>query len=359
MMEEDVPDQKRSTVTPVLVIVAGAAVMLASQLVMIVLGMSCSLFEDGIIANLYAAFFGQMIAAFAVIIFFIPKTGVKDVEYSSPTPEGLKRTLLWYIAAVGIVTLGGFILLIIFAAMGVVPETGYEGALLLEPHHLDNPMNIIIFFAVGSLGAPVFEELLFRRTAIPLLERVGLSPRDAVLSTSIAFAVVHVPLDILNGNVAGAIVHFWSTFILGATMGLLYVTTRNIIFPIIMHAITNGLSFAAVIGPLEIAAVIGLLYLAFIPIGLIIIKREYDRFKENTDNDWVIELHQETDSTHTNKLWKFILGFVGLTLVVTVSDLILQFSYIPIDIMLYLMVGIAFQVLVIIVLSIFILKKEG
>lgn len=115
---------------------------------------------------------------------------------------------------------------------------------------LSMPIYYILFFGVLSFGAAISEELAFRRTLIPMLERRGLGTFWVLLISGLMFSLMHTPADLLNGTWTYAIVHFCSTFIGGVALGFVYVRTRNVIYPILLHGFSNGFS-----GLLQIAVV--------------------------------------------------------------------------------------------------------
>jgi hypothetical protein len=59
---------------------------------------------------------------------------------------------------------------------------------------------------------------------------------------------MHSPQDILFGSIGFTIIHFFSTFTGGLALGFLYMRTRNIIWPIILHGFNNGVAAVAQIG---------------------------------------------------------------------------------------------------------------
>ncbi|PWI47744.1 hypothetical protein CEE45_10200 [Candidatus Heimdallarchaeota archaeon B3_Heim] len=107
----------------------------------------------------------------------------------------------------------------------------------------NDPVFLFLFFSVFAIGAPIWEELVFRRTLIPLFERRGIGQAWALIFSSLLFSLQHTPTDLYNGSLGFAIEHFISTLLGGLLLGFLYLKTRNILWPILFHAGTNG--FAA------------------------------------------------------------------------------------------------------------------
>jgi hypothetical protein len=88
------------------------------------------------------------------------------------------------------------------------------------------PPWVMILFAV--VIGPIVEELIFRRLIIDRLSMHG--DGFAVIVSAVAFGVFHQNLYQL----------FYATF-LGFILGYLYVKTRNVIYPMILHVIFNFL----------------------------------------------------------------------------------------------------------------------
>lgn len=270
---------------------------------------------QGVMANLYSGFISQMVTAMVLLLMLSPLK-VRRVDYAKPDMKGLKQTMLTIAGIMGVMLAGTLVLNSMFLLLGLIPETGYTGVILIGEEHLADPMNVVIFYAVGSVGAPIFEELLYRRITIPMCESRGMGTFSAVFTSTLAFAFAHVPLDILNGNLAGATLHFWTTFITGFGLGVLYVLTRNILFPILVHAAFNALSFTAYIGTLTesllyLTGLVGLLYLILIPTGLITVFY-YGFWRSERYEKW----QSLKDEPLMGKSTKAIIFFVGLYLII-------------------------------------------
>lgn len=87
---------------------------------------------------------------------------------------------------------------------------------------------LLIFLAVGI--APVFEEALFRGIALPLLARRWGTAR-AIVAVSAFFAALHFHLPSLV-----------PLFIIAAAFSLGYIFTGNLLVPVAMHALFNGVN---------------------------------------------------------------------------------------------------------------------
>lgn len=110
------------------------------------------------------------------------------------------------------------------------------------------PLYIVLLFFVLTVGAAFSEELIFRRIAIPLLERGGYGSTWALLFSAVLFALMHTPTDLTSGSINFLLNHFLSTFTAGIFLGFLYIRTRKIRWPIGFHILMNGVTPVMQIG---------------------------------------------------------------------------------------------------------------
>ncbi|MBD3406094.1 MAG: CPBP family intramembrane metalloprotease [Candidatus Lokiarchaeota archaeon] len=298
---------------PAAVLVAGSTLLSIVQLILLGINLSIPILSDeSIIRSLQTALVGQLIAAIVIGVLFIPMLGLRDVKNNPLSSEGFKRTFLSIPIIMTIAFIANLVILLIFLSLGLVSESGYTGVLYLEEEHLADPMNVIVFFAVGCVGAPLFEELLYRRTAIPLMEERGMHEGEAIVGSTLLFALAHVPLDLLNGNVPGAIQHFVGVFIIGFFIGIVYVMTRNVVYPIIIHAVMNGIAFVAYIGTLSASLIVaiifvGVVYLVMLPIGA------YMAYKKL--GQWISKVTENLENVKTLAfVIMIVIYLVGITL---------------------------------------------
>lgn len=84
------------------------------------------------------------------------------------------------------------------------------------------PVNLFVV----SICAPIMEELLFRKTLID---------RTAQFGEGVALVFSGLVFGLFHGN----LVQFAYAFFLGMLLGFIYIKTRNIVYPIILHMIIN------------------------------------------------------------------------------------------------------------------------
>jgi membrane protease YdiL (CAAX protease family) len=85
-----------------------------------------------------------------------------------------------------------------------------------------------IFFFTASIGAPFFEELLFRGFLLPSLTRY-LPVWGAIIVSSLLFALAHLSLSEILPLTA-----------LGIVLGVVYTRSRNLLACMLLHSLWNG-----------------------------------------------------------------------------------------------------------------------
>ena len=90
----------------------------------------------------------------------------------------------------------------------------------------------MMFFAIlaGGILAPILEELIFRGLIFRTLEKIG-SGRMALFVSAFLFGIAHM-----------SFVQGVYTFIMGLIAGVIYLKTRNLWWPIIMHITINSIA---------------------------------------------------------------------------------------------------------------------
>ena len=89
------------------------------------------------------------------------------------------------------------------------------------------------FWGILSMAivAPVVEELVFREAVLGHLLRKGVQPWAAIISSALAFGVVH-----------GNPVQIPFATIVGVLLAIIYYKTGNIVVPVIVHILNNSMA---------------------------------------------------------------------------------------------------------------------
>ncbi len=197
--------------------------------------------------------FGAQVGA--IIGFFVLYNLKKIEPEEKKNPKGPFIQTTYVLHALDLV----FIITVVLAVTYILEqilELSTEAPASIQPTitSLGDPVFIVLFFAVLTIGAPIWEELVFRRTLIPMFERRGVGQAWALVFSSLMFSLRHTPTDLFDGSLGFAISHFFSTLLGGLILGFLYLRTRNVFWPILLHSITNTVSGVAQIANTELEA---------------------------------------------------------------------------------------------------------
>ncbi|MFW9930669.1 MAG: lysostaphin resistance A-like protein, partial [Candidatus Thorarchaeota archaeon] len=197
-----------------------------------------SLYLDQVIKDLLVLLIAQLIGFIVVIYVLIPFFKVKFTEYYPISIASIRITFILFLLLIGITFISNLFFTSLFTIINLDPHVGYS-EFILSVGQIRNPLNIVLFLVTLTFGAAIFEEIVYRRLLISLLEKNHLLPLTTVVISSILFAFTHLPDDLLYGNISGAITHITGVFLLSMILGFAYLLTRNVLFPIIIHAFSN------------------------------------------------------------------------------------------------------------------------
>lgn len=110
----------------------------------------------------------------------------------------------------------------------------YEIPVVLENRLfvLEREMAYLSYFI---LLAPIVEELFFRGFILDKLYNIQKKPIIPILYSSFLFSLIHFnPFNTLNFGFTLLLI-----FLLGICLGLIYVATKNILYPILFHIVCN------------------------------------------------------------------------------------------------------------------------
>lgn len=160
------------------------------------------------------------------LIYLISKS-VDKVEIEKKKLK-VGTVILLILVAYGVVLVGNLIGQVVHAAVvlpfGINPlETNVLGNLLTG----DTSAAYIIWgFIAAGIGAPIVEELIFRKILIDRTMKYGVAP--AILLSSLLFGLYH-----------GNFNQFFYAFFLGVLFAYVYAYTGNVIYTIILHMAVN------------------------------------------------------------------------------------------------------------------------
>ena len=131
------------------------------------------------------------------------------------------------------------------------------------PYDFFNSNNLgILFLAliIVTILAPLAEEIFYRWNLIKTL-KYGYDNSTTILLSALIFAFAHSAVD-LNYSFTYFIIHFIATFIIGLTLGFVYLKTKRILSTILIHGFWNlFLASSAFFAYVEKSNVFDLIYL--------------------------------------------------------------------------------------------------
>lgn len=142
------------------------------------------------------------------------------------------RGFLYYLAALPFVWMGSLVFIHILQLFGYTPDM-QETALLLSAD-ASLPVRFYLI-SLAVLLAPLFEEMIFRGTLLPLLMR-RMSPLAALAVVSLVFASIHMHPSSMA-----------ALFIIAYAFGLAYLKTGRLLVPMTMHALFNAVNLGALL----------------------------------------------------------------------------------------------------------------
>jgi membrane protease YdiL (CAAX protease family) len=213
-------------------------------------------------------------------------------------------------------------MLIAAGLVGGLIELGYEPMVLIEPP--STWQEYLGYLVVLSVFAGICEEILFRGTIMPALEKHGLIP--AVVFSSLLFALLH-----------GSFLSLISTFSLGVIMAVIVIKTGSLWGGILYHMLNNfyAATYLFIAGRIDVtpAEVEPQAYLALLPFfvlglaGVAAGLRQLDR-------------HSDGESLFKNKKnwlptgwlgWPFYVSLI-LFMVIAIFEIAVGFSWIDLSV---------------------------
>ncbi len=180
----------------------------------------------GISDNYNLTFIVQMVPTYVIgypIIFLIMRKLPRQLTTEKKSMRPL-HILIAFLICYAFTYVCNYIGTIITTVIGTLKQSEVDNVIL----DLTSQINPFVNLLIIVIAAPIMEELLFRKFLIDRTAHYG--EGVSILLSGLMFGLFH-------GNLA----QFMYAFVLGACFGFIYIKTRNIIYPIILHMITNFL----------------------------------------------------------------------------------------------------------------------
>lgn len=178
----------------------------------------------------------QYIIAFPIFYLLVRKSKKEEVEKKK---IGIKNFFIFLMEGFGLMYIGNVIGSVLSIAISFFASGKVAANPVVTATANSNNVFIKILFIV--ILAPIFEELIFRKTIIDRTSKYG--EKFSIIFSSLAFALFHMNLF-----------QFFYAFGIGLIFGYVYIKTREIKYSMAMHATIN--LFGGIIAP----AVLSLFY---------------------------------------------------------------------------------------------------
>ena len=175
---------------------------------------------DGNIATLVSMMAAYFIAV-PIIVLLIKRVPVAEEAFEKKKMS-VGQWITAFVMSYSLVYISNMIGTIVTFVIGILKESPVENDIMNLTMQLNLPTTILIMV----IGAPIVEEFLFRKLLIDRASRYG--EGLAVVLSGAMFGLFHGNLN-----------QFAYTFIMGCFYGFIYVRTRNVIYPILLHMLNN------------------------------------------------------------------------------------------------------------------------
>ncbi|MDO5849043.1 MAG: type II CAAX endopeptidase family protein [Methanobrevibacter sp.] len=165
------------------------------------------------------SFVCQYIVPFPVLYLLLKKIEKTDIERHSLS---LRKFAICFCITFALMYIGNIIGLSITGIIEVFKHTEVINPIV----NLINSSSIMVNLILISLIAPIFEEIFFRKFLIDRTIKYG--AKISIILSALMFGLFHGNLN-----------QFFYAFFLGGFFACIYIKTGKIIYPIILHMLTN------------------------------------------------------------------------------------------------------------------------
>ena len=177
--------------------------------------------ENGSLSFL-AMMLPMYIIAFPLIFLMFKKVPVQTGGEKKKMPAS--HLLIAFLISYATVYLGNILGNILTSIISLIKQNPVQNVMMNVTGNISPAVNFFIIV----ICAPIMEELLFRKALID--RTAGFGEGVAMVFSGLVFGLFH-----------GNLVQFGYAFCLGMLFAFIYIKTRNILYPIILHMLTNFL----------------------------------------------------------------------------------------------------------------------
>ena len=151
--------------------------------------------------------------------------------------KGFSTTFQFYFLTFGICFL---LTQIIYPELSISPQLpNLTLFTVMQSTNMTIEQIVWMYFAITVIGAPLLEELIYRKLLIPELKNAGMKNEISIIISAFMFAIAHIPSAMFEGDHATSSIQFFNTFTSGLFMGMAFVATGSVLSSMIIHALWN------------------------------------------------------------------------------------------------------------------------
>ena len=248
---------------------------------------------------------------------FLPRLRIQDVRSQNYQLKSLMVVFVAFCLSILVFST----LTILYDTFDLTWSLEYPWPFLFIQFLTTEPVVLIFFVILILLINPLFDEVLYRRTIIPLLEDRGCPPILAVILASIGHGMTFLPSFVLSSLFTNNMFDIINFTIYSFFSGLIYIFTRRILYSYIF-AVSYS-SYQAVIAlnfhfldiNLEFIFNLGQIVFIILSIGITLVL-VVDLINKKSAKRWIRIIKEPSESN----LKKGIVGFFGIIFVLIASQ---------------------------------------
>ncbi|MFX0182857.1 MAG: type II CAAX prenyl endopeptidase Rce1 family protein [Candidatus Hodarchaeota archaeon] len=275
---------------------------------------------------IYNGFFTLICFSLYYLLIYHPRLKVSDAEFKGFSKYSLYIAISFFFLMILSETIITTIYEIFFSSL----EINFSS--FIPPEVLfDNPFYMLLFLIYDIILVTLFIEFVYRRALIPMLEDRGLSPFHAVILAALGSSFIDLPGYALNPNHPVDIYSFCLSIFIGLCAGLIYVSTRNIFFPIVSVICYQVFSTFGLIAPEELLAIYESLNILLLVISFgIIIIIIYGMLNPSRSPKWLRIIKQPSSPFVMRGVSGFFIISLGLLTLQTIVAKIGRILFVPV-----------------------------
>ncbi|MFX1515925.1 MAG: type II CAAX prenyl endopeptidase Rce1 family protein [Promethearchaeota archaeon] len=274
---------------------------------------------------IYNSFLALICFVLYYLLIYHPRLKVSDAEYKGISKYSLYIAISFFF----LLLMSEAVITTIYEVLFGSLELGFSSFISSEVL-FDNPFYMLLFLIYNIILVTLFHELVYRRALIPMLEDRGLSPFHAVILAALGSSFINLPAYALNPNHPVDIYAFCLSVFIGLCAGLIYISTRNILFPILSVICYQIFSTVGLIAPEELLGIYESLNILFLAVSVgIIIFIIYEILHPKRFPKWLKIIKQPSSPLVMRGVSGFFIISLGLLTLQTIVAKIGRILFVP------------------------------